>query len=157
MFVLPDLLARTIPNVISETLAGFAGLVTVHLYTNDFTPDKNSVLADFTEVSAVVMASYTPAFFKLNGVTFRRLDGSWVPAPGSSPALFVSDPAPTAPVTVYGFFLQNFFGAGFYGSGRFAAPFVFQSKGDGFDLDGFFSGLFDDLSGAFTLPDPQPQ
>jgi hypothetical protein len=139
MLTIPDVMMGPILTAIESSLGTVAtGLVHVHLYTNNLTPTKSNVLADFTELTNVEV----PGYVKKNanwfaGVPFRRQDGAWEdPSSLVDPDFVCSGSAPPSPQIVYGFFLTDSTDAILLGSGAFDVPFTFVQLGDGFTLSG---------------------
>ena len=159
MFIIPDANMPAILTAIAAQLGTAAtGLVHVHLYTNNFTPDKNSLLAAFTELTAVEVPGYAAKSVNwFAGVPFRRNDGQWEDPSSLADPSFVATGPPPAPQVVYGFFLTDSTDAILLGSGLFDAPFTFQNTGDGFTLPGnLLLNQGDSTSLTLTFPDLVP-
>lgn len=138
MDVIPDsTMSALLTAILLKMGTAVTGLLHLHLFTNDFTPDKDSVLGDFTELTNVEVPGYVEADVNwFAGVPFRRSDGSWE-SPNSEPdASFIATSAPPAPIVVYGYFLTDSTNAILKGSGRFTSPYTFELIGDGFTMHG---------------------
>ncbi len=139
MYVTPDNLMGALITAIEAVLGTtITGLVDVHLFTNNFTPTKSNVLADFTELTNVEVPGYVKKTANWFAGTPHRLNsGAWE-APNSlaDPNFVCSGSAPPAPIPVYGFFLTDSTDAILLGSGLFAVPYTFTLLGDGFTLPG---------------------
>jgi len=133
MKIWPDASLQEIILALELDTTLFPGGFDLRLYTNDFTPTRASVLADFTELTAVEVPGYAPTNPTWNGTPFRKPDGSWEDWTDQNAFIAAGGPPP-APITVYGWFLADAGGTALAASGRFAAPFVFQADGDGFSL-----------------------
>lgn len=138
MYVVPDSnMAGVLTAILAQLGTTGTGLLHIHLFSNNFTPTKNSVLADFTEVTNVEVPGYVPAhanFFA--GVPFRTPAGSWEGPDSLADPTFLATGAPPAPQVAYGFFVTDTTDAILLGSGVFANPFTFFHAGDGFTLEG---------------------
>lgn len=107
-------------------LLGVAGVdVVARLFQNDFTPDRYSVLGDFTEAD---FTDYTP--LSPGGWTSPAVDGTGV-AYVVSPALVWSVVTPTVGNTIYGiYFTVNFGGVDrIIAAERFALPLPMHVAG----------------------------
>jgi len=104
----------------------------ISLYTNNLTPTRTNVLADFTELTNVEVPGYAGVAIAWNGTPVRNQDASW--SDEAAQAIFQATGAPPAPQIVYGWFLQNAGKTVLLASGLFAVPFTFVQTGDGFFL-----------------------
>jgi len=104
----------------------------VSLYTNNLTPTRANVLADFTEATSVEVPGYAPVAIAWNGAPVRNQDGSWTDE--AAQAVFAATGLPPSAQIIYGWFLQNAGKTALLGSGLFEAPFTFTQSGDGFFL-----------------------
>lgn len=159
MFIVPDpLVGGLLTSIMSALGTITTGLVHCHLYSNDLSPTKDNVLADFTEMTSTQVPGY--AVKSINwfaGVPFRRQDGAWEDPSSLVNPSFVATSAPPAPVVAYGIFLTDSTDAILLGSGRFATLFTFQAIGDGFSLPGNPSLLQSDGNTlTVTLADLEP-
>lgn len=138
MYIVPDAIMSALLTAIELQLGtAITGLVHVHLYTNNLTPTKNNILADYTELTNIEVPGYAAKSANwFAGVPFRRLDGSWEDPSSLVDPSFVATGPPPAPQVVYGFFITDSTDAILLGSGLFATPFTFVSTGDGFTLPG---------------------
>jgi hypothetical protein len=159
MDALPDTKMSDVITAIMASLGTVAtGLVHVHLYTNNVTPTKSTLLADLTELTNVQVPGYSPKSANwFAGVPHRNANGSWeIPNSLADPA-FIATGLPPIPIVVYGYFFTDSTDAILLGSGKFTSPFTFALTGDGFDLPTNPMLLqTDGLSLSVTLPNPQP-
>lgn len=134
MFVLRDAGLRELILALETDLSIFPAGMTMRLFTNNFTPDKNSILADFTELTGAAVPGYLSVAPLWSGTPTRNQDGSWEDL--LSVALFQATGNPAAPTVVYGWFLTNPGNTIVFGSGAFVVPFTFVKSGDGVNLQG---------------------
>jgi hypothetical protein len=160
MNVIPDANVGTLLTAMLLKLGtAVTGLTHLHLYTNDLTPTKTSVLGDFTELTNVEVPGYaTGSVNWFAGVPFRRQDGVWESPSSLADPHFTATGTVPAPIVVYGFFATDSTDAILLGAGRFTSPFTFMAVGDGFVLPGNPSlNQADDLTLLFTFADLQPE
>jgi hypothetical protein len=152
MYVVPDpLMANIITAIQLQLGTAVTGLVHLHLYVNNLTPNKTNVLADFTELTNVEVPGYAAKSANwFAGVPFRRQDGAWEDPSSLVDPSFVATGPPPSPQVVYGFFATDSTDAILLGSGKFAVPFTFVSTGDGFVLDAD-PALLQDTTGTLKL------
>lgn len=160
MYVLPDTIMGSILTKILENLGtASTGVVHIHLFTNNITPSKANVLADFTELTTTEVPGYAPASANwYAGVPLRLNSGAWEsPDSLADPNFTCSTSAPPSPQIVYGWFATDSTDAILLGSGVFGSPYIFSSIGDGFTLPGN-PQLIQGLPGVLTctLPDLEP-
>lgn len=134
MYQLPDPLMKEIILAIELDAVMFPGGWLVRLYTNDLTPSKTNVVADFTELTNVQVPGYAPVAGAWQGLPVRKPTGEWEDG-GVGPLNYAASANPAAPIVVHGWFATNAAGTVLIGSGRFASPFTFALAGDGFDLE----------------------
>lgn len=135
MYIYPDLSLQEIIIALETDTVLFPAGMTLRLFTNDVTPDRNTVDADLTELTNVEVPGYAPTTPAWNGTPFRRQDGSWEDWTDQNAFIAAGGPPP-GPITVYGWMLENAAGTVLAASGRFASPFTFTADGDGFSLKG---------------------
>lgn len=99
--------------------------VVVRLYRNDYTPDRYSVFADFTEANFTDYAALNPG-----GWSAPAVDGTGI-AYTVSPALVWSVVTPTVGNTIYGVYLTVFVGGvhRVIGAEKFAIPLPMSLAG----------------------------
>lgn len=114
----------------------------ISLYTNNLTPTRNNVIADFTELTSVEVPGYAPVAIAWNGTPIRNQDASWTDE--AAQAIFAASGSPPSPQIVYGWFLQNAGKTALLGSGIFASPFTYTQSGDGFFLTPRLNGIQSD-------------
>lgn len=158
MYVIPDLLMRKVEPAAPIGIIGSGVAFDVCLFTNNFTPDKNSILANFTELTNVQVPGYARGLQLLPASPSgnRGPSGNW--RTFESGNLFQATGVVPAPITVYGWFFIGLVGGALLGSGLFDVPFVFNSQWDGFFLAPVLweVGDQDGQSLLFTLPNFQP-
>lgn len=133
MYVWPDLSLEEIILALEADTTLYPAGMTLRLFTNDFTPTRDSVVGDFTELTNVEVPGYAPTTPAWQGSPVRKQDGSWEDWTDQNQFLAAGGPPP-APITVFGWFLADAGGTLVAASGRFAAPFTFADDGDGFSL-----------------------
>lgn len=133
MYIVPDpLMAGTILSIEADpTLFPAGGLL--RLYTNNFSPTPQNVLADFTQLTNVEVPGYAAAIQPWDGTPYRNVDGSW--SDNGADVLFAATGPPPIPIVVYGWYTTNGAGTVLTGSGLLALPFTFRQTGDGFSLE----------------------
>lgn len=159
MDVVPDTnMGALLTALLLKLGTAVTGVVDVHLYTNNLTPTRNSVLGDFTELTTVQVPGYAKGVVNwFAGVPFRRQDGAWESPSSLVDPRFAATGAVPAPVLVYGFFLTDSTDAILLGSGRFAVGFTFMKVGDGFTLSSNPTlQQPDDTTLVFTFADLEP-
>lgn len=134
MYQLPDHLQMEIIVAVEADVLLFPPGWVVRLFTNNLTPTKANVAADFTELTALAVPGYVPVAGVWNGLPIRKQDGSWEDN-GAAPLQYAATAPPPAPQITYGWFATNAAGTVLIGSGKFATPFTFTLNGDGFDLE----------------------
>lgn len=138
MYVIPDgNMSGLLTAILAQLGTVGTGALKVHLYGNNLTPTRTSVLGDFTEVTNVEVPGYVAAdanYFA--GVPFRQPTGGWEGPDSLADPSFVATGAPPVPKVVYGFFVTDTTNAILLGSGVFNSPFTFTLSGDGFTLTG---------------------
>jgi hypothetical protein len=134
MYQLPDSLIRELILAAELDANLFPAGWLVHLYTNNLTPDKNTVLGDFTELTNVEVPGYAAVAGGWVGNPIRKPDGSWEDQ-GVGPLPFAASGPPPIPINAYGWYATNGAGTVLLASGIFAVPFGFNSAGDGFTLE----------------------
>ncbi len=121
--------------------------ILVHLFKNNFTPTPASVLTDYTEVLVADFPGYAAIAITQSGTAFINGGGN-AEAVFSDP-LFQPSSAPTAPITVYGYFVTLHPVAGpdtlVYGK-RFDTPRIVSLATDAVPCDPDISQV------AFTAP-----
>lgn len=108
-------------------LASFVG-AKLHLYSNNYVPTPDSVLADFTECIftgyAAKTVTWSPAFYDQNGI-----------AVSSGGALLFIQSAATVGDSAWGAYLTDTAGATLLGSARLdAPPYNFAAANDALEL-----------------------
>ncbi len=160
MYVLPDSLIGAILTAILKTLGTTStGLVNIHLFTNNFTPGKNTVLSDFTELTTGEVPGYAVAMANwFAGVPHRLNSGSWEsPDSLADPSFACTGSAPPSPQAVYGWYATDTTDAILLGSGTFSTPYTFAQIGDGFTLPGNpTASQTDGQTVAAVFPDLEP-
>lgn len=139
MFIVPDVLMGSILTAIEAALGTtITGVVHLHLFTNNFTPNKTNILADFTELTSVQVPGYVvPSANWFAGVPHRIASGAWEgPNSLADPNFVCTGAPPPSPQVVYGWYATDSTNAILLGSGTFAAPFTFSAIGDGFTMPG---------------------
>jgi len=97
----------------------------VRLFTDNITPSKASLFADFTEPT---FAGYAPVAYAAFVDGLQDEAGNH---PLQSPLIsFVCTAVPAAPELIYGIFLADGLGTGLVGAIRFAAPVTIDQIGD---------------------------
>lgn len=138
MYIFPDsLVSELILSPEGDANLYPAGAL-VRLYTNNLVPTKNSVLADFTELTAVEVPGYAPVAQAWAGVPVRKQDGSWEDQ-GAAPLQYKATSSPPAPQIVYGWYMTDAANTVLLASGAFDTPFTFTQNGDGFALEQVFN------------------
>jgi hypothetical protein len=159
MNVVPDsIMSQVLTAILLRLGTAVTGLVHIHLFKNNFTPTKNSILADFTELTNVDVPGYaaSPANW-FAGVPHRLPTGAWEAPDSLADPSFVATGPPPAPIVVYGFFATDSTDAILLGSGDFTTPYTFQKTGDGFVLEALPLLIQSDgVTLTVTLPDMQP-
>jgi len=108
----------------------------IHLYVNDITPDKASVLGDFTEMVVGDVPGYGAAAMD-RSVVVRGDDGKWMLQFVAAPIVCTG---PTSGDNVaYGWFMTDAADAVLLGAGRFPAPVAFMVAGDASTVEGTLS------------------
>jgi hypothetical protein len=120
MLVVPKVSALLLLNAIQNALLG---LISVHLYVNDISPDLDTVLADLTEASFPGYAGQvgtftTPPF--TNGSNKAETDQD-------SSVTFTS--TGSSGETAYGYYITDTLNADLYWIERFASPVPFDQAG----------------------------
>lgn len=159
MYIIPDgNMAGIITAMMAQLGTALTGVLKVHLYTNNLSPTKTTVLADFSEATNVEIPGYTAASVNwFAGAPFRRPDGGWEDPDSVPDPSFVATGPPPSPQVVYGFFCTDSTNLILLGSGIFAAPFTFSLSGDGFTLEGNpVLAQTDDSTLALVMPDWNP-
>lgn len=159
MYVIPDgNMGAVITAIMAQLGTAATGLVKLHLYTNNLSPTKNNVLADFTELTALEVPGYAAQSANwFAGVPFRQPTGGWQDPNSLPEPSFVATGNPPAPQIVYGWFATDSTNAILLGSGIFASPFTFSTTGDGFTLPGDpVLTQTDAQTLALALPDLEP-
>jgi len=133
MYIWPDLSLQEIILALEADVTLYPAGMTLHLFTNDFTPTRASVMADFTELTNVEVPGYAATTPTWAGSPIRKNDGSWEDWTDQNQFLAAGGPPPT-PVTVFGWYLANAGNTVVASSGRFDTPFTFTDDGDGFSL-----------------------
>lgn len=105
-----------------------AGTDHMHLYKNNFTPGKNNVLADFSEVLVGDLPGYAPQALPLT-IEGRDVDGNWE-ADTSPLQWIVTGAALASALTVYGFFITDAANAVLKAWYKFPTPVVLLNVGD---------------------------
>lgn len=138
MYIVPDPLMGPLLTAIELAIStAITGLVHIHLFVNNITPTKTTILANFTELTNVEVPGYVAKSSNwFAGVPYRKMDGSWSDPNSLVDPSFVATGPPPAPQIVYGFFITDSTDAILLGSGLFLVPFTFVSTGDGFSLEG---------------------
>jgi len=133
MYIYPDLSLQEIIIALEGDTILFPAGMTLRLFTDDITPDRNTLIGDITELTNVEVPGYAPTTPAWNGTPFRKSDGSWEDWTDQN-AFIASGGPPPAPITVFGWFLANAGGTVLAASGRFSSPFTFSDDGDGFSI-----------------------
>ena len=133
MFVLPDAaLSEILIAIEGDTNIFPAGFV-MRLFTNDFTPDNQSVIGDFTELTNVEVPGYAAVAIVWDGTPIRSQLGQWDDFATDAP--FAMTGAPPGDQAVYGWYMTDAANTALVASGRLAAPFTFHAVGDGLRLE----------------------
>lgn len=121
-----------------------------HLYKNNFSPDQNATLADFTEVLIADMPGYAPITVTPSGTPYIDVLDNCVQI--FSDPVFQPSADPPVPLTVYGYYITIHPVAGpdtlLYGK-RLDTPPVLTSATDAIALDPDIS------QAAFTSPETE--
>lgn len=134
MYQLPDPLIEEIILAIEADTTMFPAGWLVKLFTNNFTPNAQNVVGDFTELTNVEVPGYAPVAGAWLGSPVKKADQSWEDQ-GAAPLPFKATGVPPSPQVVYGWYATNAAGTVVLGSGVFANPFTFSLLGHGFDLE----------------------
>lgn len=134
MYVLPDADLKVLILAIEADVTLFPPGAVVRLDTTNFTPGPQTVLGDFTELTALEVPGYAPAALGWAGAPIRKNDGSWEDQ-GLAPIPFGATSDPAAPVPVYNWYATDAGGTTLIGSGHLDVPFTFSTSGDGFTLE----------------------
>lgn len=134
MYVLPDALIKEIILALETDLTMFPAGWVVRLFTNNITPDKNTLLAALTELTNVEVPGYIAVAGAWQGTPIRKPTGEWEDG-GVAPLHYAATGAPPAPQVVYGWFATDAAKTVLIGSGLLQNPFTFSLIGDGFNLE----------------------
>jgi len=134
MWVETDTMLKDIVLAIEGSTNLFPAGWVVRLFTNNITPQRNSVVGDFTELTNVQVPGYAAVAPTWAGTPIRQADLSWQDDTGD--AIFQATGAPPAPIVVYGWFATNAAGTVLLGAGLLNLPYTFTSIGDGVRLEG---------------------
>lgn len=159
MLIVPDVnMSGIITAILAQMGTAGTGLLHCHLYSNDLTPSKTNVIADFTEVTNVQVPGYAAKSINwFAGTPYREQTGAWVGPNSLADPAFVATGAPPSPQIVYGYFLTDSTDAILLGSGQFTTPFTFFAVGDGFRLSSDPQLIQSDTGTlTLTLADPEP-
>jgi hypothetical protein len=108
--------------------------VKIHLFSNNLTIIRTTVLGDLTEIAYPGYASIT-----LSGAVDGGIDANNWDTWAWPTATFQATSAPGSPVTAYGYYVTDSGGTTLLWAENFATPQVFTLSGDGFTLPPTFS------------------
>lgn len=106
----------------------------IRLFTNAAAPSKNSVLADFTQLTNVEVPGYAAQAGGWAGTFVRKQDGSWEDL-GAALLTFKASGPPPSPQQVFGWYATDAGNTTLLAAGLFTTPFTFTKTGDGFALE----------------------
>lgn len=139
MYQLPDALIEELILAVEADPTMFPAGWVVRLYTaGPATPNKESVIGDFTELTNAQVPGYTSVPGAWVGIPVRKADGSWEDQ-GVGPLQYKATAPPPVAITVLGWYATDAAKTTLIGSGAFVTPFTFTLNGDGFDLEQVFN------------------
>jgi hypothetical protein len=122
--VLPTDALLTLNNAVSAFLDGVAGANVLHLFKNNITPTKNSVVGDFVSADFTGYAPLTPLSTQ---APYLDQNGN---AALTSPVYQFLETGVVITNTVYGAYVTNAAGTVLFGAVRFDVPVTFSLVND---------------------------